>query len=162
MNINNLSNDEKKMLISLLQKSMEEPIETVEKPKKGRGRPRKNKTDEPSQQTTVKKTSGPTKIGKKQNTKNQSGGACRVESLDISGNRKNRFLEMAAFNQEKADTKIDKLLRKGREPIVRATRKQALVNGVECSKCNNLFNDVPAAYCYKDDEGIRFVCQECQ
>jgi len=110
---------------------------------------------------SLQKIPGPKKLqkvdkGKRGQSKKQ---ACRQEPIAI-GKQHNIFNESADKTANKADTNIDKLLWKGREPTTRLTRKEEFVTAV-CTRCEYEFADVPFSQCYVDDEGLVFVCEGC-
>src|SRR5690606_10313529 len=87
------------------------------------------------------------------------GRQARVEPVDLSGNRPNRFIKMDAYNAERGDTKIDAILNKGRRPTKR--RDAAGMIEVECTRCSDIW-EVPSTFVYRDDDGINFICDACR
>jgi len=84
----------------------------------------------------------------------------RREPMKIPKKRINLFDKDEDFNSFKEDTKIDKLLWKGKKTHRRKTR-QTLVEA-ECVKCNYVF-DVSPNEIKKDFKGKpTYVCNECE
>ena len=48
----------------------------------------------------------------------------------------------------------------GDNELTKCERDISYVTAV-CAKCDYEFDNVPTYQCYKDDEGLRFTCDEC-
>lgn len=184
INLDNLTQEEQAILASLLEKSRSikganakvEPQKNAT-PVKKRGRPKKSpvlKQESPivekpndniSPTSKQIKKKGKASIKKKKRSEDVvkekekgDGIPCRIERLDLSGNRPNKFLDMVILDGKSEDAKIDKKIKR---TVSTRNRKPSLLNDVECSKCEYLFDNVPAVLCGQEDNKYTFVCSEC-
>ena len=118
------------------QDKSQQPIGRIKKKKKSTNQPRENKY-----QKQHKKV------------------AARKKALDLTGNRKNLFVERGFANLHKDDIEIDKKLSGHNKPLQRNIRNNSIE--VECKHCGDLWK-VPSKTVFHDEEGIQFVCDDCQ
>ena len=76
------------------------------------------------------------------------------------GQRENKFENSPEFYADQHLIEEDKKLWTGRKPSPRSNSRTLFVEAT-CSRCRSVYEDVPSNECYKDDEGVKFVCEEC-
>lgn len=87
-------------------------------------------------------------------TKRAGDKLARVEPMNITGRRPNKFLKSEFVNLYKSDTKIDKLLRGKNKPTKRGPTRLITV---KCSSCGTKCKVAPQVI---NDDG-RFRCDDC-
>ena len=129
------------------QPELEEVIlESLQKPKK-----RKKTKDE-----ILAKSTTEDKIRARTGREKRGTQARRMQLTVPKGGRPNLFEDSVDFNAHKEDTKIDKLLNKGRKPTPRIGIARTKVD-VECFVCGDICSVHPGEV---SSEG-RYRCQDC-
>jgi hypothetical protein len=136
---------------------------SIKKTTKKRGRPTKNTsvntTLDNDDSNTIIKVQPRKKITQIKEKWDQGKGlASRIESVKL-GPRPNLFLKSAEAKQCKEDSKIDKLLWKGRTPSER-NRPNNLIS-IACQICQQV-HEVSSSLVYRDpDKGLCYTCNNC-
>ena len=79
------------------------------------------------------------------------------------GKRPNRFADGDLSDVKDTDQhliKEDKQLWLDRKPTRRTTRPANYFTAT-CSRCDTIYDEVPASDCYKDEGGYVFICEPC-
>jgi hypothetical protein len=79
------------------------------------------------------------------------------------GKRPNRFATgdyASVQNTDKHLIEEDKKHWEGKVPTPRMMSREEYFSAT-CSRCQNLFENVPGSECYKDDTGYAFICEDC-
>lgn len=127
--------------------------------------PEEPKLNRPTKSGAHKVSSRKDKRGKRKQVRTSPRGGkskgtmARTEPVAIGTNRENRFLTDPARFAEKADAKIDKLLA-GANYQPKPRKEAPNLIEVDCNRCGDTWA-VPPSQVYRDDEGVRFVCEVC-
>lgn len=83
----------------------------------------------------------------------------RLEPISITEDRPNLFLEQGFAGLHQKDIKIDQKLT-GNNPVTQRNTRNDLIE-IECDRCGDLWR-VSTKMIYRDDEGLHFICDDCQ
>jgi hypothetical protein len=167
LDLSNLSSEEIEQIELLLQK-------LKNKPKKSRKKPTQKSGDRPvkKRKSSRKKGKAPDADQPKRRGSRKSKTRSMAQNFDASGDRPNKFLgegledlppDQQVFwktikKKHKDDVAIDKKL-SGKNEIT--PRSPTRLIEAECNECQYIW-EVSPSLVYHDEEGMRFICEECQ
>ena len=134
------------------------------KPKRSRKKVRSKESKQPEQQPEQNQAPQITKRVKKRSKRKKEKyeqderRGCRTESMNMSGDRPNTFLDMGFEKMHKKDVRIDKLLSGDNQVTPRG--RVSLIK-VDCQICGNEY-DVPPSVVYQEGGDLIFTCDKCQ
>ncbi len=96
----------------------------------------------------------------KHNRNGRPSGVPSVPQPMFIGNRPNKFLDMGMDKKYKGDTRLQKKL-SGDNEVTERRQEIQLVSAL-CTECEYIFEDVHPNLVVKDEDGLYFVCDECQ
>ncbi len=96
----------------------------------------------------------------KHNRNGRPSGVPSVPQPMFIGERPNKFLEMGMDKKYKGDTRLQKKL-SGDNDITERRQEIQLVSAL-CTECEYIFEDVHPSLVTKDDDGLYFMCDDCQ
>jgi len=169
--LQSLTEEERELLSEFLKEKGGPPPQFSESipPRQRRKQKRSNKkTEEPA--SSPRKINKPTKVikdGKEvKRDKNQQRKQARTEGVALGTERENRYLTNLKEFKQYEDPKEAREARKfdkHTKSLYNRSHAEREVRCVMafCSKCESQFEGVRETDCYKDEEGMFFICEEC-
>lgn len=169
-NFDDLTNEDKQKVIAFIKnlrnEKKEDEVEPEEKTSSEDGLGKKNRKvrrppasqvkqvpNQTSQMQRINRTKDMHIIAPQKKTSNE------IKERTKENQNKNLFVQRGFSDLHKGDTKVDQKLSGNNQISERNTRK-ATIN-VPCNICGKT-KSVSPKLVYKDDEGIRFICDKCQ